>query len=68
MPLPLVPISVETPFQQWGLDFITKINSISLGKHRWIFTATAYFTKWVEAISTRQATNSVIIDFLLSNI
>lgn len=25
-PLPLKPISIETPFQQWGLDFIIEIN------------------------------------------
>ena len=31
-------------------------------------TTTNYFTKWVEPIPTRQSTNSVIIDFLLSNI
>ena len=68
MPLPLIPISVETPFQQWGLDFIGEINHISLGQHRWILTATDYFTKWVESIPTRQATNTLIIDFLLSNI
>ena len=68
MPLPLIPISVETPFQQWGLDFIGEINPISSGQHRWILTATDYFTKWVESIPTKQATNTVIIYFLLSNI
>ena len=68
MPLPLIHISVETPFQQWGLDFIGEINPISLGKRRWILTATDYFTKWVESIPTGQATDTVIIDFLLSNI
>lgn len=68
MPLPLIPISVETPFQQYGLDFIEEINPISLGQHTWILTITDYFTKWVEAIPTRLATETVIIDFLLSNI
>ena len=62
MPLPLIPISVKTPFQQWGLDFIGEINLVSSGQHRWILIATNYFTKWVEA------TDTVIIDFLLSNI
>ena len=68
MPLPLIHIYVETPFQQWGLDFIGEINPISSGQDRWILTATNYFTKWVEVVPTRQATDIVIIDFLLSNI
>ena len=34
----------------------------------WILTATDYFTKWVEAVPTRQATDVVIIEFLLTNI
>ena len=67
-PLPLKPISVDAPFQQWGLDFIGEINPTSSGQHRWILTATDYFTKWVEAIPTRQATDAVIIEFLLNNI
>ena len=37
-------------------------------KHRWILTATDYFTKWVEAIQTRKAVDTIIIDFFLSNI
>lgn len=68
MPLPLIPIYVETPFQQWGLDFIGEINHVSPGQHRWILTTIYYFTKWVEAIPTRQAIDTVIIDFMLSNI
>lgn len=62
------PISVDAPFQQWGLDFIGKIHPTSSGHHRWILTATDYFTKWVEAVPTRQATDVVIIKFLLTNI
>ena len=38
-PLPLVPISVEPPFQQWGLDFIGEINPVSSRQHIWILTA-----------------------------
>jgi hypothetical protein len=67
-PLPLRPIKVEAPFQQWGLDFIGEINPNSSGQHKWILTATDYFTKWVEAIPTRAATYSVIIKFLEENI
>ena len=34
----------------------------------WIITTTDYFTKWIEAIPTRSATDTVIIKFLLENI
>ena len=64
VPLPFNPISVEAPFQQWGLDFIGEINPNSSGQHKWILTTTDYFTKWIEAIPTRKSTNAVIIDFL----
>jgi hypothetical protein len=52
------------PFQQWGLYFIEKIDSSSSDQHRWILTATYYFTKWIEAIPTRSASHKVIIGFL----
>lgn len=68
LPLPLKPIFVEAPFQQWGLDFIGEINPTSSGQHRWILTTTNYFTKWTEAVPTRQATNAIIIEFLINNI
>eukprot|EP00253_Pinus_taeda_P033742 PITA_33742 len=58
IPMPLVPIYTEAPFQQWGLDFIGEIHPPSSGQHRWILTATDYFTKWIEAIPTRQANDS----------
>eukprot|EP00253_Pinus_taeda_P015322 PITA_15322 len=57
-PLPLKPIEISAPFQQWGLDFIGEIHLASSGQHRWILTATNYFTKWIEAIPTRQATDA----------
>ena len=66
--LPLKPISIEMPFQQWGLDFIGKIHPPSSAQHKWILTATNYFTKCIEAIPSRQATDTVIISFLESNI
>eukprot|EP00253_Pinus_taeda_P029469 PITA_29469 len=68
LPLPLKPISTEKPFQQWGLDFIGEIHPSSSGQHKWILTATDYFTKWIEAILCRQASDSTIIQFLESNI
>lgn len=61
-------ISVYAPFQQWGLDFISEINPSSSTQHKWILIATDYFSKWIEAIPTRQATYSVIIQFVETNI
>eukprot|EP00253_Pinus_taeda_P007374 PITA_07374 len=68
LPLPLKLISTEKPFQQWGLDFIGEIHPSSSGQHKWILTATDYFTKWIEAIPCRQANDATIIQFLESNI
>jgi hypothetical protein len=67
-PLPLKSISVEAPFMQWGLDFIGEINPPSSVQHKWILMTTDYFTKWIEAIPTKQATDAVIIQFLETNI
>ena len=68
LPLLLKPISTESHFQEWGLDFIGEINPTSLGQHRWILTTTDYFTKWIEVVPTRQATDTMIIEFLINNI
>eukprot|EP00253_Pinus_taeda_P026370 PITA_26370 len=68
LPLLLKPISTEKPFQQRGLDFIGEIHPSSSGQHKWILTATDYFTKWIEAIPRRQANDSTIIQFLEGNI
>jgi len=68
LPLPLKSISVEIPFQQWGLDFIGKIHPPSSAQHKWILIATDYLTKWIEAIPSRKAKNIVIITFLETNI
>ncbi|MCY6524760.1 integrase catalytic domain-containing protein, partial [Actinobacillus pleuropneumoniae] len=37
-------------------------------QHKWILTTTDYFTKWIEAIPTRQVFDAVIIKFLENNI
>jgi hypothetical protein len=66
--LPLRPIVVNGPFQQWVLDFIGEINPLSSGQHKWILVATDYFTKWIEAVPTRNATHQVVMKFLYENI
>eukprot|EP00253_Pinus_taeda_P015077 PITA_15077 len=66
--LPLKPIHVNGPFQQWGLDFLSEINPHSSGQHKWILVATDYFTKWIEAIPTTNANHQVVIRFLNDSI
>jgi hypothetical protein len=56
------------PFQQWGIDFIGKINPSSSGQHKWILVSTDYFTKWIEVVPTRNATHQVVMKFLYENI
>jgi hypothetical protein len=62
--LPLKPVIVEAPFQQWGLDFIGEFKDNSSNGYRWVLTATYYFTRWVEAIPTKKATEEVVMKFL----
>lgn len=68
LPLPLWPILVSAPFQQWGLYFVGEIHPPSKSQRKWILTATYYFRKWIEAISTMKAIDSVFIQFIESNI
>src|ERR1700733_11766157 len=51
---PLQPVNIEQPFDQWGLDIIGEINPPSSKQHKYILTATDYFTKWVEAIPLKK--------------
>jgi transposase InsO family protein len=62
--MPLKPVVVSGPFQQWGIDFIGEIHLASSGQHRWILTATDFFTKWIEAIPAKSASHKVIIGLL----
>lgn len=65
---PLKLVEVQVPFQQWGMDFIGEISPSSSTGFSWILLATDYFTKWVEAIPTRNLTSKVVNSFLLNNI
>jgi hypothetical protein len=67
-PLPLKYISVEASFMKWGLNFIGEIHLPYSTQHRWILTATDYFTKWIEAVPKRESIDIVIISLLESNI
>jgi len=67
-PFPLIPVFIEEPFRQWGLDFVGEINPPSSGHYKCILTTTDYFTKWVESILTRKENDQVMMRFLSENI
>eukprot|EP00253_Pinus_taeda_P017724 PITA_17724 len=61
---PLQPVNIEQPFEQWGLDIIGEIIPHSSKQHKYILTATDYFTKWVEAIPLKAANSEATIEFI----
>jgi hypothetical protein len=65
---PLQPVSIDSPFQQWGLDILGPINPPSSQQHKFIITATDYFTRWSEATALRTVNTIQVIAFLNSNI
>jgi hypothetical protein len=65
---PLHPVTVDQPFQQWGLDVISPINPTSSLQHKYILKATYYFTKWFESIPLRVINTNQVISFLETQI
>ena len=65
---PLQPILIENPFKQWGLDVVGEINRNSSKLHKYILTATDYFSKWTEAIHLKVINDTELVQFLQWNI
>ena len=65
---PLNPVMIMEPFEQWGLDIIGEIKPNSSLQHKYILTATDYFTHWVEAIPLRKINEDEVISFLQDHI
>ena len=65
---PLQPVTIENPFEQWGLDVVGEINLNSSKLHKYILTATDYFSKWTEAIPLKVINDTKVIQFLQRNI
>jgi len=59
--MPLKPMVIEVPFQQWGLDFIGVINPNSSVGHKFILTITNYFTRWLEAMQCKNVDQEAMI-------
>ena len=65
---PLQPITIENPFEQWGLDVVGEINPNSSKLHKYILTSTDYFLKWTKAIPLKVINDTEVIQFLQWNI
>ena len=65
---PLQLFLIFEPFKQQGIDIIREINPNSSLQHKYILTATHYFTRWVEAIPLRKVNEDVVMDFLQDHI
>jgi flagellar assembly factor FliW len=44
--VPLQLVTISRPFEQWGINVIGEIILNSSKQHKYILTATEYFTKW----------------------
>ena len=65
---PLHPITIDNPFEQWGLDVVGEINLNSSKLHKYILTTTDYFSKWIEAIPLKVINDTKVIQFLQRDI
>ncbi|KAK9011583.1 hypothetical protein V6N11_044430 [Hibiscus sabdariffa] len=63
-PQPLHVMTSPWPFSTWGMDVIGPIFPKASNGHRFIFVIIDYFTKWVEAASFTNVTESVICRFI----
>ena len=64
----LIPFITFWPFQQWAFDLVGQIHPSSSHGHKFIITATDYFTKWVEAVPLTVASGKIVSMFILNYI
>ena len=56
------------PFEQWGLYIIGEIKPNYSLQHKYILTATNYFTRLVEAIPLGKINEDAVLNFLQDHI
>ena len=62
--IPLQPVTIKNPFEQWRLDVVGEINPNSSKLHKYILTATDYFSKWTKSIPLKVINDTEVIQFL----
>ena len=60
----LHPIPVKSPWHQIGIDFVGPLSPVAADGSCYIFTASDYFTKWVEAVPTTDKSASTVASVL----
>ena len=66
--IPLHPVIVQNPFEQWGVYVVGEINPNSSKLHKYILTTIDYFSKWTKAIPLKVINDHEVIQFLQQNI
>ena len=61
---PLHLVTIQNPFEQWGLDVLGEINPNSSKLHKYILTTTDYFSKWIESVTLKVINDHEVIQFL----
>jgi hypothetical protein len=62
--VPLQLVTISRTFEQWGINIIGEITPNSSKQHKYILTATYYFTIWTKAIPLMHVNEKVLIQFL----
>ena len=62
------PFTIENPFEEWGFYVVGEINPNSSKLHKYIITATDYFSKWTKEIPLKVINDNEVIQFLQQNI
>lgn len=60
----LHPIPVKSPWHQIGIDFIGPLTPTADDGNKFLLTVSDYFTKWVEAIPTKDKMASTVSNAL----
>ena len=67
--MPIYPILPLEPFMKWGLEFFGPIKPKSqMTGCEYIIVASAYYTKWLEAMTLRTSTAKDVPKFTYKNI
>ncbi|KAL2236290.1 UNVERIFIED_CONTAM: Gag-Pol polyprotein [Sesamum indicum] len=65
--VPMIPVPITCPFDQWGIDIIGPFPPARAQK-KFVIVAVEYFSKWVEAEAVAKITEGEAINFIWKNI